>query len=185
MNLLSPFRKMNDIWLSLLAREYKSRFAECGNNVYVGHHCYFNQEKRLHCGSNVYIGPYACFLATLSDIYIEDHVLMGPHVTIIGGDHRADIIGRHIYSIREDEKKPENDLDVRIEEGAWIGSNTTILKGITIGRGAIVAAGAVVVDDVPPYAIVGGVKAKIIKMRFTPKEIEEHERMLKNCINNK
>ncbi len=49
----------------------------------------------------------------------------------------------------------------------WIGANSTILKGVTIGEGAIVAAGALVIKDVPPYSIVGGVQAKVLKYRFS------------------
>lgn len=56
--------------------------------------------------------------------------------------------------------------------------NTTILKGVTIGRGCIVAAGAVVNKSTPPYSIVGGVPAKILRMRFTEEQIKEHERIL-------
>lgn len=59
-----------------------------------------------------------------------------------------------------------------VEDDVWIATNALILSGVTIGRGAIVAAGAVVVKDVPPYAIVGGNPAKILKYRF-PLEIRE------------
>ena len=65
-----------------------------------------------------------------------------------------------------------------IEDGCWIGANVTILKGVTIGRGSVVAAGAVVTRSCPPYSIVGGVPARVIKPRFTAEEIEEHESLL-------
>lgn len=61
---------------------------------------------------------------------------------------------------------------VMIGNDVWIGANVFIKDGVHVGDGAIIAAGAVVVKDVPPYAIVGGVPAKIIKKRFTDKEIE-------------
>lgn len=67
---------------------------------------------------------------------------------------------------------------VVVEEKVWIAANATILKGVRIGKDAVVAAGSVVTKDVPPYAIVGGVPAKVIKMRFTPEEIEAHNIML-------
>ena len=54
----------------------------------------------------------------------------------------------------------------------WIGSHATILQGVCIGDGAIVAAGAVVTREVPPYAIVAGVPARVLRMRFEPREIE-------------
>jgi len=78
-----------------------------------------------------------------------------------------------------EEKLPENDLPVVIEDECWIGANVTILKGVTIGRGSVVAAGAVVTKSCEPYSIIGGVPAKLIKMRFTPEQIVEHEGILK------
>jgi serine acetyltransferase len=63
--------------------------------------------------------------------------------------------------------------NIVIDDDVWIGYGVTILSGVHIGQGAVVAAGAVVTKDVPPYAIVGGVPAKIIKYRFSPEIIEE------------
>lgn len=62
---------------------------------------------------------------------------------------------------------------VEIGNDVWIGGNAVILRGVTIGDGAIVGAGAVVTKDVPPYAIVGGVPAKIIRFRFDEEIIQE------------
>lgn len=76
------------------------------------------------------------------------------------------------------DKLPENDAAVVIEDDVWTGANVTILKGVTIGRGSVVAAGAVVTKSWPPYSIIGGVPANVLKMRFTPAEIEKHERIL-------
>ena len=66
---------------------------------------------------------------------------------------------------------------VRIGNDVWIGENAVILGGVTVGDGAVIAAGAVVSKDVPPYAIVGGVPAKIIKYRFDDKTIRELEEL--------
>ena len=161
----------------------KSIFAECGNNVYVDSDidCI---PSHIHCGNNVHIGAHASFMAYISHIYIQDYVVIGPNVTIRGGDHRIDVVGKQIYEIGHEQKLPENDQDVIIEEGVWIGCNVTILKGVTIGRGSVIAAGALVTKNVPPYAIVGGVPASIIKYRFNNDDIEKHERILQNRKNN-
>jgi acetyltransferase-like isoleucine patch superfamily enzyme len=55
---------------------------------------------------------------------------------------------------------------VRIEDDVWIGANSIILPGVTIGEGAVIAAGSIVTKDVLPFSIVGGVPAKLIKMRL-------------------
>jgi len=75
-------------------------------------------------------------------------------------------------NLYEETKKP-NDYSINIGNDVWIGENTIIMNNINIGNGAIVAAGAVVTKDVPDYAIVGGVPAKIIKYRFEEKIIKE------------
>ena len=93
-----------------------------------------------------------------------------------------DIIGKHIYEVTEAEKLPENDADVIIEDGVWCGCNAVILKGVHIGKGGVVAAGSIVTKDVPPYAIVAGNPARVIKYRFTEDEIAEHEKLL-SCRN--
>ena len=72
----------------------------------------------------------------------------------------------------------EYDKDVTVEEDVWLGVNVTLLSGVTVGRGSIVAAGAVVSKDVPPYSIVGGVPAKFIKFKWNINQILEHEAKL-------
>ena len=109
---------------------------------------------------------------------IGKKVIFGPKPTIITGDHRIDIVGKYIADITDNEKLPNNDLPVTIEDDCWIGANVTILKGVTIGRGCVIAAGAVVTKSFPPYSIIGGVPAKLLKMRFTSEQIIEHERLL-------
>ena len=156
----------------------KAEFAEHGNNINIGRNCNFIA-KNIHLGHHVHIGPYASFISSIAHIYIGNYVMFGPHVTIRGGDHRIDIIGKHIYEISEAEKLPENDKDVIIEDGCWIGCNVTILKGVTIGRGSVIGAGSLVTKSIPPYSIAAGVPAKVLRERFTEEEITLHEKILK------
>ena len=88
-------------------------------------------------------------------------------------------MGKWITDYTTSDKRKEDDLPVVIESDVWVGTNVTILNGVRIGRGAIVAAGAVVIKDVPAYAIVGGVPAKVLKYRFTEEEIVCHEELLR------
>jgi len=150
----------------------------------VGHDFHFSPEsshfywKNIHIGNHVSIGYNADFIASRSKIIIGDHVVFAPHVSIRGGDHRFDIVGRYIDSISDLEKLPENDQDVVFEGDNWIGMNVTILKGVTIGRGAVIAAGTVVNKNIPPYSICGGIPGKVLKKRFTKAQIIEHEALL-------
>jgi acetyltransferase-like isoleucine patch superfamily enzyme len=89
--------------------------------------------------------------------------MFGPNVTLITGDHRIDILGKYMIDVTEAEKLPENDAPIVFEGDNWVGANSTILKGVTIGKGAIVATRAVVTKDVPPYTIVAGNPAKVVK----------------------
>ena len=86
---------------------------------------------------------------------IEDEVGIGPRVTIILHTDPYSALLRKIY--------PPKTLPVHIKKGAWIGAGAIILPGITIGECSLVAAGAVVTKDVPPYTVVAGVPAKVIK----------------------
>lgn len=155
----------------------KGMLGECGKNVTIEKNVRMNY-KNVFLKDNVFIGEGALFMCTNAPICIGSHVMLGPHVTVITGDHRTDIIGRYMDTINESEKLPENDMPIEIEGDNWIGANVTILKGVRIGKGAIIAAGSVVNKDVPPYACVGGVPAKILKYRFTPEEQKRHEEML-------
>jgi acetyltransferase-like isoleucine patch superfamily enzyme len=78
---------------------------------------------------------------------------------IIGANHRFDDLSRPIA------KQGLVRKSVVIEDDVWIGGRVNILAGVTVGRGSVVAAGAVVTHDVPPYSVVAGVPAKVIKTR--------------------
>ena len=115
-------------------------------------------------GEGCYIGP---------KVELGPYVMLGPRVAIVGGDHRFDRPGvPAIFSGRPQLKRTVVAADV------WIGYGAIIMNGVSIGEGAIVAAGTVVTHDVPPYIIVGGVPAKPIRERFVGQEREKHGAML-------
>lgn len=107
-------------------------------------------------------------------VSLGKYTMLGPEVAIIGGDHRWDQPGTPTIFSGRPELKP-----TVIEDDAWLGFRATVIAGVRIGRGAIIAAGAVVTKDVPPYEIHGGVPAKKIGERFARAEDREaHDRML-------
>lgn len=174
LSLIVPF-----IWDSIWAPIYKRAMKHCGKNVYLRPMSSdIKGLNNLSVGDGTSIPKGSTFYCTRAELKIGKKVIFGPHPTIITGDHRIDIIGKYITDVTDEEKLPENDAPVIIEDDVWCGANVTILKGVTIGRGSVVAAGSVVTKSCEPYSIIGGVPAKFIKMRFAEEEIAEHETIL-------
>jgi acetyltransferase-like isoleucine patch superfamily enzyme len=113
---------------------------------------HINYGKHTKIGKNVFIN-FDCVFLDLGGITIEDNVLIAPKVSLLTEGHPTAIEDRHSLI-----PKP-----IHIKKNAWIGANATILGGVTIGENAVVAAGAVVSQDVADNTIVGGVPAKFIK----------------------
>jgi acetyltransferase-like isoleucine patch superfamily enzyme len=135
---------------------------EIGDNVFIGAQAYIQGrfDGTTIIGDNVWIGPQAYMDAR--QLVIEEYVGWGPGAKILGSAHTA--LPVDVPVLRTDlEIKP-----VRICAWADVGTNATILPGVTVGRGAIVGAGAVVTRDVPPFAIVAGVPAKLVRWRKDP-----------------
>lgn len=154
-------------------------FAKCGNDLRFHPESSDFIYSHIYIGNDVYIGPRACFMASVANIYIGNKVVFGPNVTIRGGDHIFDIPGKYILDFTDKDKRPKDDKDVMIEDDVWVGTNVTILKGVKLGRGCIIAAGAVVTKDVPPYVIFGGIPAKFIGKRFKNiNDVKLHESQL-------
>lgn len=175
---IKAFSVIPFLWDKLLCVFYKRAMKHCGKGVYLRpSQCDFKGLCNLSIGDYTSIPKRSVFYCTKAPLTIGKKVVFGPRPTIITGNHRIDVIGSYI----EDnvDKLPENDQPVIIEDDVWCGANVTILKGVTIGRGSVIAAGAVVTKSIPPYSIAGGIPAKVLKARFTPEEIVEHERLMK------
>jgi len=153
----------------------RERFASHGKNVLFDPRDTFTYE-RIHVGDDVFIGPGAFFAATETTIRIGNKVMFGPRVTLLGGNHNSGSVGQYMFDVKE--KRPDDDQPILIEDDTWIGACAIVLKGVTIGRGAIVGAGAVVTRSLPSYAIAVGNPARVVRLRFTEEEQARHEALL-------
>ncbi|WP_286797312.1 hypothetical protein [Pandoraea sp. 64-18] len=143
-----------------------------GRNVHVQSSAvFYSPNKICRMGNNVGIGHY-CILNT--DIEIGNDVMLAAHVGLIARDaHTIDNLGVPMFEAPRGDK-----FKIVVEDDVWIGYAAIVLSGVTIGRGSVIAAGSLVAHDVPPYSIVAGSPARVVKMRFTPEQIAEHERLL-------
>lgn len=114
----------------------------------------------ISIGKRFYMG-FNCHLA--SNAVIGDNVLFASEVALVGGDHKFDGVFGPIRDAGPDVQKT-----TRVSDNVWVGHRAIILHGVSIGEGAVIAAGAVVTKDVPAHAIVAGNPAKLIRYRKLP-----------------
>lgn len=130
----------------------------CGQGVNIEHGATFGSGSGITLGARSGIGIDADLHGTIT---IGDDVMMGPRCSIFSRNHRSDDVTRPMNTQGFEADKP-----VVIGDDVWLGSNVTVLPGVHIGSGSIVAAGAVVSADVPPYSVVGGVPARVLRSRL-------------------
>ena len=138
---------------------------QVGRNAVIGVPIKIARGREIQIGNNFFCG-YGCHLG--APMIIEDNVMFAPNVAVVGGDHKIDNCSININQSGRDEFKT-----VKISEGAWVGYGATILHGVEIGRGAVVAAGSVITNDVPDFGIVAGNPAKLIRYRRRLKDASE------------
>jgi acetyltransferase-like isoleucine patch superfamily enzyme len=145
----------------------------------------YTEYNRLIRSGMVQVGRYTYGVPRIDNyrnserkVIIGSFCSIGPDVTIItGGIHPPNWVST--FPIRDFvgvdipyDGLPTSNGDITIGHDVWIGTGVTILSGVTIGNGAIIASGAVVSGNVPPYAIAGGIPAKVIRYRFSEQQIE-------------
>lgn len=117
---------------------------------------HFDYGTNVKLGSNVYIN-FNCTILDTCLVTIGSRTLVGPNVSFYSGTHPLDPL------VRNGTRGPELGKEIHVEEDCWIGGNATVLPGVTIGRGSTVGAGSVVTKDVPPFHVVAGNPARIIR----------------------
>jgi maltose O-acetyltransferase len=138
---------------------YPVRIIQRGKFSAISSSARFSHPENIIIGSKTNINRNCILWAGInSKIIIGDNCLTGPGVTIIAQQYKVQ--GKDLIR-----SYPQTEKDIIIEDDVWLGANCIILPGVRLGKGAIVAAGAVVPKDVKEYTIVTGIPAKVIKSR--------------------
>lgn len=180
--LKTKFRSVYSIWLSFEFLEFGeksfigngctlrgARYIKIGSGTSVGRYSVLtcwdayrgkSYSPSILIGDNVSIGEYSHITSTNS-IVIGSNVLTGRRVTITDNSH-GDNTWQDL-SIPPSERNLFSKGSVVIEDNVWIGDKVSIMPGVTIGEGCVIAANSVVTKSVPSYSVVGGIPAKVIK----------------------
>lgn len=174
----------NSVYIQSGAEFINTRYIEIGNGVYIfrdvridggGH-----QNNRIYIGDGVALEK-SVTIGALEDtrIYIDERTFIGPHICIAGpgnitigkncliASHTGIFANNHIFDdpTRMIVAQGVTRKGIVIEDDCWLGHRVTVLDGVTIGKGSVIGAGAVVTKDIPPYSVAVGIPARVIKSR--------------------
>ncbi|BAY31826.1 putative O-acetyltransferase [Nostoc carneum NIES-2107] len=153
-------------WIKLYLEKHfyqllsKGYFDEHIKNIVLNQYLVFGDAQRLKMSKTCVVNN-ALFNLSSGEIIIGEHVFFGHNVSLITGTHNY-----NKYNQERMEDFPDTGNDIVVEQGAWIASNATVLGPCKIGEHSVIAAGAVVKEDVPSYHIVAGIPAKTVKKIF-------------------
>lgn len=172
-------KENHEMWWRLQTIYIKNM--DSANYARIGNHCDLDYEmvtvpKNVHLEDHTRIQNHLNFISYKGKLIVKKYAAIGAGCIIIPGDH-VPTVGVPQYLAG---KLHINDVDgeIVVGEDAWVGAGAILLSHCRIGRGAVVAAGAVVSKPVPPYAVAAGVPAKVIATRFSIEQIIEHESIL-------
>lgn len=154
----------------------KSRLGGCGKDVVIAFPCKLSKPQNVFLSDYTLIQPNTTFIMNNGCVRVGKWSVIASNCTLITDNHIPSVgvnhrmLGR--YHINDKVK------DIILEEDCWAGAGVTLMSGAILRRGSIAAAGALVNKEVPPYAVVAGVPAKIIASVFSLEQILEHESYL-------
>ncbi|MGP8321299.1 MAG: acyltransferase [Methanosarcinaceae archaeon] len=150
--------------MEIREKYYKKRFHYASDSFTILPNVTITFPKNFSIGecSGVNVNTW---INAMGGVTIGNDVIIGPFVIIHSANHKFDRLDIPI------QKQGCEKLSVNIEDDVWIGANAIILPGVTIGRGSVIGAGAVITRDIPPYSVAAGVPAKVIRNRKDKREI--------------
>ncbi len=137
----------------------------CGTDVNIEHGAWFGSGRGVELGDRSDIGMDAL---VIGPVRIGSDVMMGPRCVLLASSHRTSSVDvpMNVQGFVEDRV-------ITVEDDVWIGAGVTILPGRRIGRGSIVGAGSVVTVDVPPWSVVAGNPARVVRDRREPRPVTD------------
>ncbi len=160
-----------------LVLRMKKSLGKCGKGVLLFRPYHIVGANNIELGDFVRIMPNPTILASDCKLIIKKYTGISYNLTCVTSNHRPTVgipsFFNNMLHINEVVKG-----DVIIGEDCWLGLNVILLPGANIGRGVIVGAGTLVNKKIPPYAVIAGIPAKIIGVKFTKEQVIEHERKI-------
>lgn len=154
----------------------KRKWRKLNKHNYTVYENIFGDMNKVHIGRYTYGDIYVSSPNPDCELFIGNFCSIAGEVRfLLGADHSLNRISTYPFK----SQIFKNGIDaiskgnIIVSDDVWIGQGAIILSGVKVGQGAVIAAGAVVTSDVPPYAIVGGIPAKVIKYRFNPEIIKK------------
>lgn len=150
--------RIQQVWQRIRYLSYYPRFAGVGEGVRLDDDIYINKPENITIGRNTFIGR-RCRLNALAKISIGESCLIAAGCTMMTWNHRLEGRSLDIRSAGKDTSP------IVIGDGVWMGYDATVLPGVSVGRGAVIGASAVVTKDVKPFEVVVGIPARAIGVR--------------------
>ena len=161
--LLTNWLPDNVIFLRLRGFLARPFLGKCGKNFRLGRNITFYNPSKISVGRDVYIA-YGCWFMAGERITVGDGLLFGPYCVVVSSNHQR-VAGSYRFGTSKQ-------APISIGFGSWVGAHVTITAGSSIGKGSLVAAGAVVNGVFPDNAMLGGVPAKVIKLLSPEPELD-------------